>query len=218
MKLNKRFWANVQKTRSCWEWIRYKNTKGYGMITIHGKPVMAHRLSWEMRNGPIPEGLCACHHCDNPSCVNPGHIFIGTAQDNIRDSYLKSRRVDRLTIAQVKSIRCRIRAGERYKALAKEFGKSVRTIASLSTGDTWGWIDSEGHRMKWDRWVDGTFAADVGMYQLRMYPQKQYKNRIVAWTWNVHRGVSFIGGECDVKYLQDAKQRAISCLNKEMGE
>lgn len=82
-----RFWAKVEKTEGCWEWTGSKSRKGYGQFN-EGR---AHRVSWEMHNGPIPEGMFVCHHCDNPPCVRPDHLFIGDNAANMRDAFAKGR-------------------------------------------------------------------------------------------------------------------------------
>jgi len=87
----KRFFEKINKTEKCWNWIAGKDKDGYGKIKIDGKMVQAHRASWVIHNGDIPNGMCVLHRCDNPSCVNPEHLFIGTRLDNARDRDVKGR-------------------------------------------------------------------------------------------------------------------------------
>ncbi len=92
MDLTDRLQRNVDKTGTCWIWRRSTNKKGYGQITIEpGRTMLAHRLAWELARGPIPDGLSVCHHCDNPPCCRPDHLFLGTRADNNRDMEQKGR-------------------------------------------------------------------------------------------------------------------------------
>jgi hypothetical protein len=89
-----RFWAKVirKDDSECWEWLGAKNNRGYGQLRVNHKSVLAHRLSVLISTGePPPESLLVCHHCDNPGCVNPKHLFVGTYSDNVVDMYNKGR-------------------------------------------------------------------------------------------------------------------------------
>jgi hypothetical protein len=92
--LLERFWSKVNKSDGCWTWTGSKTTAGYGLIW-NGKdtsaPVYVHRLSWELHFGEIPDGLSVCHRCDNPTCVRPDHLFLGTDKDNSDDKITKGR-------------------------------------------------------------------------------------------------------------------------------
>jgi hypothetical protein len=92
--IEQRFWNKVNKKGEdeCWEWIGGKFTQGYGAFGIsRGKPMPAHRFSYELYKGKIPKGMCVCHFCDNPPCVNPKHFFIGTRGENNTDRHKKGR-------------------------------------------------------------------------------------------------------------------------------
>lgn len=90
-----RFQSKIQKgdsENSCWIWLGAKHIRGYGYFGVsHGKNVYAHRFSYEISHGPIPDGMCIMHKCDNPSCVRPDHLQVGTQKDNIRDRDQKKR-------------------------------------------------------------------------------------------------------------------------------
>lgn len=88
----KTFWNHVKKTDSCWEWLGPKDRDGYGRYNMKPSRYGAHRLAYEWIKGPIPPNMVVCHSCDNPSCVNPDHLWIGTQLDNIADMDAKGRR------------------------------------------------------------------------------------------------------------------------------
>lgn len=76
---------------ACWNWLMAKNGKGYGRTCSNGKSHYTHRLSWELINGEIKDGLFVLHRCDNPSCINPSHLFLGTQKQNLEDMHAKGR-------------------------------------------------------------------------------------------------------------------------------
>ena len=88
-----RFWKYTAKADpdQCWLWTGYKSGSGYGSLKIDGKQRSAHRLSWELAHGPVPDGLSVLHRCDNPICVNPGHLWLGTPRQNMEDMAAKGR-------------------------------------------------------------------------------------------------------------------------------
>jgi hypothetical protein len=93
MTVEERFWAKVDKRSgpdSCWTWTAAKTLRGYGRFMLDGKARLAHRLAWRLAGGTEAEAL-VCHRCDNPSCVNPAHLFLGDQFDNMRDMTAKGR-------------------------------------------------------------------------------------------------------------------------------
>jgi hypothetical protein len=90
---SKRFWAKVNKKADdeCWEWLAGKNSRGYGAFKLNKKTVTASRISWSLLNGEISSDIFVCHSCDNPSCVNPNHLFVSNNQGNVDDMIRKKR-------------------------------------------------------------------------------------------------------------------------------
>ena len=86
-----RFWKKVNKTSTCWEWTAHKLYNGYGRFNLNGKTDYAHRISWQFATGEYPKGKQILHLCDNPSCVRPDHLFLGTITDNMSDRNKKGR-------------------------------------------------------------------------------------------------------------------------------
>jgi HNH endonuclease len=134
----------------CRNWMGYIQSSGYGQFRLGNRPVTAHRLAWELWNvQEIPAGLCVCHHCDNRRCVNPEHLFLGTARDNVRDCIAKNRhvkgfckghihgrkkRLRKLTDTQVREIRATLWNKEPLSVIAKRYAVSLATISTIRRG------------------------------------------------------------------------------------
>lgn len=88
----KRFWDKVDKSGKCWLWIAARRNN-YGAFKLNGKVLGAHVVAYTLTNGPIEDGLVVCHSCDNPPCVNPSHLWLGTYSDNAKDAVTKGRMV-----------------------------------------------------------------------------------------------------------------------------
>ena len=86
-----RFWQKVNVTPTCWLWTASQNSDGYGVFSLDARTLRAHRVSWTLHAGKIPEGLCVLHSCDVRNCVRPAHLFLGTQRDNMVDASQKGR-------------------------------------------------------------------------------------------------------------------------------
>lgn len=156
------FWTRVARgaPEACWLWLGATDPKGYGRVGIRDRPRPAHRVAYELTNGPIPVGLLVCHRCDNPPCVNPAHLFLGTVADNVADMMAKGRgpngersgarthpeRIPRgmaqggakLTDDQVVEIRRLYAAGAgSQRTLAARFGVAVITVSRVVRRTHW---------------------------------------------------------------------------------
>ncbi|RAV17505.1 hypothetical protein DQP57_00325 [Mycobacterium colombiense] len=138
-KLRARFEAKYVRGEpdECWEWRGYRDRQGYGRMRLLGEQVAA-RISYRLYRGDIPTGLVILHLCDNPPCVNPGHLRVGTIGGNNKDRAAKGRNAPRrpgghnkLTDSQVREIRERYEAGERQYALADEYGVNQSNISRI---------------------------------------------------------------------------------------
>ena len=140
-----RFWSKVNKTVGCWGWQASTSGDGYGQIKWGNAIRGSHRVSWELHNGRIPDGLFVLHRCDNKLCVCPGHLFLGTHEDNMKDMVEKGRQsrgeeigISKLTEDNVKEIRSRYAATSVSMAgLAKDYGVRRRTIKRAIRRKTW---------------------------------------------------------------------------------
>lgn len=151
--VDNRFWRKVVKADGCWLWTGSKTKQGYGRLQAGGKgsaTISAHRLSYEIHHGDIPDGLVVMHKCDCPSCVNPDHLTVGTHKDNTADMIRKGRQViapalgeanprSKLTADMVRYIRANPHRG--HKDLADEFGLSPNAVRGVRIGRTWTHIE-----------------------------------------------------------------------------
>lgn len=143
------FWSKVNKGGDCWEWTASRTGDGYGHAHF-GAAILAHRLSWVLTRGAIPPGMKVLHRCDNPPCVRPEHLFLGTQADNARDREAKGRSGShvgvlngraKLTPEQVRAIRERYGRGDgSQRQIAKEYSVSPSLIQRVVRGDLWSHI------------------------------------------------------------------------------
>lgn len=139
--IEQRFWSKVDKSGECWLWTACLSSNGYGQFKpVSHRRQKAHRFVWELTHGQIPNGLCVCHHCDHPSCVNPAHLFLGTHGENMADRDHKgrqSRSPKKLTDADVLAIRSDIRNQRR---IATDYGIDQTSVSHIKRRITWGWL------------------------------------------------------------------------------
>lgn len=159
MKDRLRFYSKVSKPdkNGCMMWNGAKTMRGYGTLSWNKKSMtLAHRLSYELHKGLIPPGMCVCHSCDNPSCVNPEHLWLGSLIDNNQDMVNKNRHAlkkgmrlySKLTEDQVRDIRTQILNGITMVELSKKYNVSDRTINDINSGKLWASIDNEVDKKK----------------------------------------------------------------------
>jgi hypothetical protein len=140
----------ISSTNKCWIWTS-AIANGYGVFWIHGRNQSAHRLAWLFYCGDIPDGWFVCHHCDNKLCVNPQHLFVGTAMDNSRDCVMKGRRHNqdgdknpaaKLTAKDIVRIRDMRAAGMFQKLIAEQFGVGREAIGKILRGERWNTVEA----------------------------------------------------------------------------
>jgi len=137
------FWSRVLRGEGCWEWQGARLNGGYGVMRFQKRQQLTHRIAWQLTIGPIPSGRCICHHCDNPACVRPDHLFVGSHKDNMNDMHSKGRAGDHawwrrpgrkhhkaiLNPKQAEEIRNLYRATDlTHRALAARYGVSAAAI------------------------------------------------------------------------------------------
>jgi len=136
------FWRKTEKTRTCWIWTGAKLPAGYGNFHARGKRVYAHRFSYELHKGPIPEGLYVIHKCDNPPCVNPKHLRIGTATENMHDMRRKKRGAPwaKLNKQKVRYIRQTLQYKMSVTAIARRYGVYPNAIDCMLARKSWKYV------------------------------------------------------------------------------
>lgn len=140
-----KFWTKVNKTAKCWLWIGTIDRCGYGMYCVNYRPWKAHRYSWMLANGEIPETLLVLHRCDVPACVNPRHLYLGTVKDNSRDAIERGQqpRGERHGMAKLKENDIKIIRNlyiprkMTHKLIAEKFGIARTTIKQILSRDLW---------------------------------------------------------------------------------
>lgn len=142
-----RFMSYVNKTETCWNWTGGTTHFSHGKFWLNNRTIIAHRFSYEIHIGPIPKGLCVLHKCDNPRCVNPDHLFIGTKMDNTTDMYAKGRNNNlkgsangssKLTEDQIDEIKRLYRTKKfSQQALADKFNVCQANICNILNGKIW---------------------------------------------------------------------------------
>ncbi len=140
----RRFWLKVARGNGCWEWQAVRNRAGYGqfktpLLGSKNQMQLAHRVSWVMHYSDIPAGLHVCHHCDNPACVRPEHLFLGTDADNCADKMRKGRWVQgrgnqRLTAAHVEQLFALVKGGLSQPEVARRLGCSNQLVSRYVRG------------------------------------------------------------------------------------
>ena len=128
---------------ACWIWNGFVYRR-YGVAYMNNRPVRAHRAAWLLCVGEIPQGMFVCHRCDVPLCINPAHLFVGTAYENNQDKVSKGRQTygeavanSILKEADVETIRKALARGERGRRLSERFGVSPSTISAIKAGRIW---------------------------------------------------------------------------------
>jgi len=143
----------VIRKPGCWVWYGALDPR-YGAFRFNGRIVKAHRVAWELAFGPVPTGLCVCHHCDNSRCVNPSHLFLGTPGDNVRDAVAKGRARGgpggkKLKPSTVRKMRALWATGLVSQAdLGKQFHTHRTNVLSIVHNRTWRELEDVKHAIR----------------------------------------------------------------------
>lgn len=152
LSLKDRFYSKfkINEDNGCWEWMATKFPNGYGCFKLNRKSVGAHRVSYEIHNGKINKNMVICHHCDNPSCVNPEHLFVGTQKENLLDRKLKGRSVEgnkngrcKLSDKDILAIKRLLAEKIDQRDIAKSYGVAQTTISAINLNKSWSHIKGE---------------------------------------------------------------------------
>jgi hypothetical protein len=142
-----RLFTQTKKEGECWVW-QGNRDQGYGRIMFRGQRYLVHRAAWILAFGPIPPGMCVCHACDNPPCINPAHLWLGPHAENIADCKRKGRnsrgerqRLAKLTADDVRQIRHLREKGLEQQEIAGLFNCHNATISRILAGKIWGFVE-----------------------------------------------------------------------------
>ena len=136
-----RFWGKVKRGPGCWEWQACTSQAGYGNFGLNGQCKLSHRIMYEIGHGKIPAKMFVCHACDNPSCVRPSHLFLGTQKDNMMDASNKHRiahgeRGGNATLKEDDVIQIR-NSKDKGKEVAKQYNISESTVSKIRLRRRW---------------------------------------------------------------------------------
>ena len=144
----KRFYESIlEDSKGCWIWQKCRDRDGYGRTSIDRKQIWAHRASWVLHYSEIPRGLCVLHKCDNPPCVNPEHLFLGTNEDNMLDKINKGRQTrgelvntNKIKEKDVLRIRAMLGRGLSGREIARRLGLKDHHIYDIKNRRSWRWL------------------------------------------------------------------------------